>query len=177
MKEIFIFDIDGCILPQIFPNIYENNGTSEKLIREALKKSKAISIYSDFIKFYEKNCKKACYVVFITGRQKSHFNEITDKQLSPLEDIKSFDVFYYPEDKAHTTEQYFNWKVDKIKECFIGDGKPIKNNEISRKEFYFKIFDDMDDYFPRIKEFAEERELNYYLKLISSPEMWRYLIN
>lgn len=176
MKEIFIFDIDGCILPQIFPSIYENNGTSEKLIREAAKKSKAISIYSDFIKFYEKYCKNAYYVVFITGRQKSYFNEITDKQLSPLKIIKLFDVFYYPEDRAHTTEQYFNWKVEKIKECFNGNIKIIIDNKISKSEFYFKIFDDMDGYFTRIKEIAEERELNYILKSISSPEMWKNLL-
>lgn len=177
MKEIFIFDIDGCVLSQIFPNIYENNNTNEEFIKVALKKSENIFLFEEFIRFYEKYCKNAFQIYFITGRQEHYFSEITEKQLFPLKSIRTFKIIYYPDDKSHTAEEYFNWKIEIVGEIFEKYAIAFNTNENLGTELIFKIFDDMDEYFPRLKEISKKYEFKNKLVSISSPEIWKSLIS
>ena len=172
MKEVYIFDIDGCILPQVFPTITENSTTNESVIKESLERSKKVSLYDSFVSFYEKSCKNAYYVVFITGRQKSHFSKITERQLSPLKKSRTYDIIYYPEDKEHVKEDYFNWKLEKIKEVF--DEYKINGNldSNSRNDVIFKIFDDRSGYFLKVKKTSKSQGLNIVLKAIRGSKDW-----
>ncbi len=172
LKEIYIFDIDGCVLSQVFPNIYDNNTASEEFIKEALKKSEDIILFEEFVKFYQENCITAYQVFFITGRQKCYFGEVTEKQLSSLKNMRNFEIIYYPEDKSHTIENYFIWKVERVEEIFKKYSIAFKNNGDSRNELIFKIFDDMTEYFNDINKLAQNLELKIFLKPIKNPEDW-----
>jgi len=172
MKEIFIFDIDGCILGQIFPNIYENINFNENLMEEALKKSEYNELFEEFVNFYRENCQTAYQVFFITGRQKSYFGMITEKQLAPLKTIRIFKIIYFPEDKSHTAGEYFNWKIEKISEIFKKYYVVLKNNKNSKNNLIFKIFDDMTEHFDDINRLARNFELKISLKPIKGPEDW-----
>ena len=179
MKEIYVFDIDGCVLPQIFPNITENNSTSEKVIKESLERSKNVILYDEFVEFYEKNCINAYRVVFITGRKRRSLGEMTDEQLSPLRKTRTPDIIYYPEDKDHVVTDYFDWKVEKVQEVIKKDvhrGNDVSNGNL-RKDLIFKIYDDMPEYFSKIQEIAENQGINVVLTPIKGPEDWKDLIN
>ena len=67
MRDVYIFDIDGCIMPPIFSN-FNSKATRDNIVKEAIKNGNGVKLYSDFVKFYEKNCVQAESVYFITGR-------------------------------------------------------------------------------------------------------------
>ncbi len=177
MKEIFIFDIDGCVLPQVFPNIYKNNAPNEDFMNEALKKGEGVSLFEDFVKFYEKHCKNAHHVFFMTGRQKRYFGEITEKQLFPLKKIKEFDIIYYPEEKSHDAEEYFNWKIESLEEIFKKQQKALASNLNGRNALMFRIFDDMDEYFPAIKALSKQYAYTTVLTSIKGSKTWTLLLD
>ncbi|MHA1294694.1 MAG: hypothetical protein ACTSQJ_18815 [Promethearchaeota archaeon] len=177
MKEIYIIDIDGSIMPALFSNIDENRESRDKIIKKILEKGNGIFLFPEFIEFYEKCCKHAEAVIFITGRQESEFGELTELQLKPLKNIKDFQIIYYPEQKTYKANEYFNWKIKKIQEIF--NGKIIKDNNlrIVNNDTIFRIFDDMDDYFPKLKEIVDKLNLNAVLISISDSNTWKSLIN
>ena len=177
MKKIFIFDIDGCVLPSIFPNIHEDNQSKEKIIKNALEIGDKISLFPDFIEFYKKYCKSAESVIFITGRQKSSLGGLTETQLAPLREIKEFSLIYYPEEKSHIAKEYFDWKVNRIREILKGEIKKTVAVGVKEKRFLLKIFDDTPDYFPKIKEIADALEVSIILVPINEPDTWKSLIN
>jgi len=172
MKEIFIFDIDGCILHSKFPDIHDNGQSKENIIKEVLTNGNKVSLFPEFIEYYEKSCKAAETIFFMTGRQKSSLGELTESQLSPLNKIKPFQMIYYPEGKSHMATNYFNWKVNQQVEIFKKYNNSELHNEGSQSKYIFKIFDDMKEYFPRIIAIADEFKIQISLKHVNSPEGW-----
>lgn len=69
MGEVFIFDIDGCIMPNIFfihdKSIKSTNNSNQKNIKNISK----LSLYPEFIGFYKINCSRSLAVYFLTGRK------------------------------------------------------------------------------------------------------------
>ena len=158
-------------LPAIFPNLDDNTQPREKIIKDVLEKGKKISLFPEFIDFYEKICKSAESVIFITGRKESEFGELTDTHLSPLKMFKDFRVIYYPEEKSHSSEEYFNWKINTIRDFFNENCADFNKNDI-----IFKIYDDMPDYFDDIAKIAENEGFNIILMPIKTLEDWKVLI-
>jgi len=173
MKEIFIFDMDGCVLPSMFPNIHENGQSREELIKKVLENGNRTALFPEFIDFYKTHCKAAESIYFMTGRQKSDLGEFTETQLSPLKEIKPFQIIFYPESKSHVEKEYFDWKVARMGEIFNKYINAEIDNEISKSNYSFKIFDDMSDYFPRVKEMAGNQALNITLRAIKIPDDWK----
>ena len=102
MKEdIYIFDIDGCIMPAIISNSEDNNHSREKTVKDSINNGQKIKLYPDFINYYKKNCERAKSIFFITGRKKSEFGSLTEVQLKPLNKIQRYQIIYYPEGKGH----------------------------------------------------------------------------
>ena len=165
MREVYIFDIDGCIMPPIFSDL-DNNETREKIVGDAVHNGNGIKLFPGFVKYYKKYCIQAESIFFITGRKKSEFDSITDKHLGPLVDIKRFTVIYYPEAKSHKKRKYFNWKAQIIKNL-------IKNTNCEKK---FNIFDDLKDYFPKIRKFGDKRNIQINLTLIENENNWNQLL-
>ena len=171
MNEVYIFDIDGCIMPPIISNFDKTAKPREKMVNEAKNIGRKIKLFSNFINYYEKYCKHANSVFFITGRKHSEFGTFTESKLSILKKLKAFQIIYYPESKLHESQEYFEWKtniVQKIIRRSITD-KIYGNNII------FHIFDDMNDYFPSLKELSEQNGLEVNLSLIKGEKSWKKL--
>jgi len=174
MREIYIFDIDGCVMPPIFSN-FNSNETRKIIVKEVIKNGNNVNLYPVFIKFYEKYCIQSESVFFITGRKKSEFGKLTENQLQPLANIKLFQVIYYPEGKSHKIQKYFAWKVKEVKEIIKNAMKNKRFNESSNENINFNIFDDMNEYFPRIREFKDTYSVNIHLTLIDKENSWNIL--
>ena len=169
MKEIYIFDIDDCILPAVFPNTFEDSGQSrDEVIKIALEKGKSSRLFPEFLEFYEKNCTEANEILFITGREKGEFEELTEHQLQPLVEIKEFKVVYYPEELNYTADNYFSWKISSIQNIFSN-----YHAELQKEEVVFKIYDDMPDYFEEVRKITEKLSLQVSFKTIGVPEDWK----
>lgn len=140
-KKMFIFDIDGCIMPSLFPNLTKQDPKEkEDLIKEVNQKGFKTDFYRSFFKFYRNNIKYDDLVYFITGRQESSFGALTRHQLSKLIHFSKIQptIIFYPEDKDHVETEYLNWKKETIIDLFdIG--------------FYHNVFDDMNGYFRDLK--------------------------
>ncbi|MHA1988934.1 MAG: hypothetical protein ACW98D_20130 [Promethearchaeota archaeon] len=174
MKEVFIFDIDGCVMAPIFAN-FNNDETREKIVGDAVQNGNGIKLFPDFIKYYKINCISAELVYFITGRKQSEFGDLTDRQLQPLLNLKKFDIIYYPESKPHKIQEYFDWKANKINKV-IEDATKQKSNKFYIETLSFNIFDDMDDYFSIIRNYGKERDIKIHFTLIESELTWNRLI-
>jgi len=175
MREVYIFDIDGCVMPPIFSN-FNDNESRKNLVKEVIKNGNNVNLYPAFINFYEKYCIQAESVFFLTGRKKSEFGTLTENQLQSLTNIKEFHVIYYSEGNSHKIKKYFTWKANKIKE--------IIKNTINRKNFSldslenvkFNIFDDMNDYFLRIRKLEDKWHIQIYLTLVANENSWNQLL-
>ena len=176
-EEIYIFDIDGCIMPPIISNFNEDDDdkSREKIINEIVDNGSKIKLHKDFVKYYKRNCERSESVIFITGRKKSGFGKLTESQLKPLNKIKRYRVIYFPERKLHESDVYFEWKIKKVKELINRNGK-IQYKDHSKARF-FKIFDDMDEYFPKIKELSEIFGVKVKLYSINGENSWESLKN
>ncbi len=171
MREVYIFDIDGCVMSPIFTD-FNNGETREKIVVEAVHNGNGIKLYPEFVNYYRKYCVQAESIFFITGRKKSEFGSLTDKHLGPLVEIKRFNVIYYPETKSHKIRKYFNWKAKTIK-AIIKSTTNRKHFNISTKENYiFNIFDDMNDYFLKIRKFEDKWDIQIHLTMIENENSW-----
>ena len=175
MREVYIFDIDGCIMPPIFSN-FNSNESRKNIVKEAIKNGNNVNLYPTFIEFYKKYCIQAESVFFITGRKKSEFGLLTENQLQSLPNTKAFQIIYYPEGKSHKMRKYFTWKVKKIKEIIknIINTKNFSKN--SQENVKFNIFDDMNDYFIKVREFENKWDTQIQLTLIEGENNWNLLI-
>jgi len=174
MREVYIFDIDGCVMPSIFSN-FNSKESREYIVKEVIKNGMRVNLYPDFIKFYEKYCAQAESVFFITGRKENEFRKLTEDQLQPLSFINPFQVIYYPEGKSHKSRKYFAWKVKKIRIVIKKTIKDEKLNNTSKENINFYIFDDMNEYFLKIREFKDRYKVNVHLTLIDSENAWNPL--
>ncbi|MHA1933165.1 MAG: hypothetical protein ACW96X_11525 [Promethearchaeota archaeon] len=171
MKEVYIFDIDGCVMPPIFSD-FNMEEAREKTIKKIVDNSNNLELYPNFIRFYDKHCKNAELIFFITGRKGSEFGKLTEKQLESLSNIRNFKIIYYPEKKSHKIRKYFSWKVKKIKNV-IKDVAKTKNLKVNiDKGIKFKIFDDMDGYFSKIESFATHHGVQAHFSLIENDNSW-----
>ena len=175
MKEVYIFDIDGCVMPPIFSDfkIYESR---ENTIKKIVDNTNNIKLFPDFIRFYDKYCKNAEMIFFITGRKGSEFGKLTENQLESLSNIRNFQIIYYPEKKSHKIRKYFSWKVKKIREIIknAANSKTFKDDD--EKIIKFNIFDDMDGYFSIIEDYATHYGVQAHLSLIENDKSWNYLL-
>ena len=174
-EEIYIFDIDGCIMPPIISNFDDNNNSREETVKESVSNGQKMELFPEFIKFYQNHCERAKLVIFITGRKKSEFGDLTEFHLKPFDGLKRYKIIYYPEGKPHNSDEYFEWKIKEIQKILnINEKNQFNeyNNSVS-----FKIFDDMDDYFPKIKDLSKKFGINIQLYLIKGENSWNFLNN
>jgi len=174
-EDIYIFDIDGCVMPPIISNFNDNHTSRKETVKEVINNGHTIKLYPDFIKYYKRNCERSESVIFITGRKKSEFGKLTESQLKPLNKLKRYRVIYFPERNIHESDIYFEWKIKKVQELINNNGKN-QYNDYSKVRF-FKIFDDMDEHFPKIKEFSEKLGLLVNLFLINGGKSWDSELN
>lgn len=139
-KKIFTFDIDGCILPSIFPRLLKRNQIKEEqdqLIKKINEKGYQVELYPKFVEFYFENCNLNDLVYFVTGRKRSNFEKLTYHHLSALH---YENIIFYPEDGPYTLEFYLNWKFDAILKIILNNG-------------FCYVFDDEKGYFNRLSFF------------------------
>ena len=174
MKEVYIFDIDGCVMPVIFKNF---NGIEprNKIINDAIKNGNKVSLYPEFIEFYKTYCREAESIYFLTGRKYKEFGNLTEKQLQILNEFRNFQIIYYPEGKSYKNRQYFGWKVKEIKKIIKKSINKTLKQEHSKEILKFIIFDDMSDHFPKIKKIEELSNYQVQLTVIESQKNWNLL--
>ena len=175
MREIYIFDIDGCVMSPIFSD-FNNNETREKIVGDAVHTGNGLKLFPYFIEYYRKYCVQAELIFFITGRKKSEFGRLTDNHLRPLVDIKTFKVIYYPESKPHKIRKYLNWKAKRIKAIIKSKTNKKHFNASTKENFTFNIFDDMNDYFSKIRKFGDKLNIQIHLTMIENENSWNQLL-
>ena len=156
IKEIHIFDIDGCIFPSknkkgqdIMPNKFESKITPKEIIN----KMKRTELFPSFISFYKliSNNIKDTKNYFITGRSKKDFQNITLKQLSILNTKKNRDtLIFFPDNKPLTKRSYYEFKIYQILKIIT------ENNGNSK----INIYDDKYQHFIVLEERLKDIELN-----------------
>ncbi|MFW9969789.1 MAG: hypothetical protein ACFFDF_06280 [Candidatus Odinarchaeota archaeon] len=175
MRECYIFDIDGCVMPPIFSNFNENEPRIEN-VKSAIKNGNHVQLFPSFIEFYRKQCTTVESIFFITGRKYSEFGKLTENHLQNLSDFKDFRVIYYPERNDHKIQNYFAWKVKQIKGIIKNGIKSRLPHESSNRMAKFHIFDDMNDYFPKIRRIEDKWNVQIHLTLIESENNWKQLL-
>ena len=175
MREVYIFDIDGCIMAPIFPES-NNKETREKIVGDAVHNGNGLKLFPDFVKYYRKYCVQAESIFFITGRKKSEFGRLTDNHLSPLVGIKTFKVIYYPEAKSNKIRKYLNWKAKKIKAIIESTTNKKYFNASIKENFTFNIFDDMNEFFSKIRKFGDKLNIQIHLTMIENENSWNQLL-
>jgi hypothetical protein len=152
-SNVFIFDIDGCIMPNVF-------SLKEKTSVHALS---LLSLYPEFVEFYKQCCPGSVAIYFLTGRKQGEHGEITEEQLKPLRSDEEYTIMYYPEAKSHDPDEYFQWKADSI--------KAIMNQWGSRK-VRFNVYDDLEELFPVLNREVSPKLKDYRAQLIQSRADW-----
>lgn len=163
MSDIFIFDIDGCIMPNAFPIIKDAKNENDAKNQEILKKASKLSLFPEFIEFYKKNCAKSLAVYFITGRKQKYYGKITESQLKPLKIYKNYLIKHFPDNKSHNIKEYFHWKANAIKRII---------NQWPQDLVRFHIYDDLKDLFPIIFQKISPKIKNYKCRLIQKQLDW-----
>jgi len=166
MGNIFIFDIDGCIMPNIFPFVKDIKIENEINNQEIIKKASNLSLFPEFIEFYKRNCRDSLAVYFLTGRKQKYYGKTTEKQLKPIRIYKNYIIKHYPDKKTYTLTEYFQWKVDNIKEIII---------KWLSYDVKFHIFDDLEDLFPILFREIPHIATEYNCKLIQEQSDWAHI--
>ena len=175
MREIYIFDIDGCVMPSIFKN-FNIDEPRKRIIREAIKNGNQVKLYPEFIEFYKKHYLLAESIYFLTGRKYKEFGKLTENQLQFLRNFRDFQVIYYPERKSYRSKIYFAWKVKEIKKIIKNSISSESAPENYIRNFKFNIFDDMSNHFPKIRKIEEKWCIKIHLIIIKSENIWNRLL-
>lgn len=150
MKKIEIFDIDGCICENFFPNLNENADIDT--LRTRILETK---LFPEFIKYHRIISKyPGLKSYFLTGRRAKDFENETLKQLEPLK-IKEKGIIFFPDEYSHSKIRYNNFKIFNI----LNIAAKNQNSKI-------KIFDDLDVYIPRLMSLGLDLKiqgLRFYL--------------
>ncbi|MFX1450811.1 MAG: hypothetical protein ACFFCM_08215 [Promethearchaeota archaeon] len=173
MTEVYIFDIDGCIMPPIFTN-FNDKEPRKNVVKEIIKNGNQVDLFPEFINFYKRYCVHAESIYFITGRKYSEFGKLTENQLKYLKAFKIFHIIYYPEKKAHKIQEYFKWKLKEIKKIIKKTVKNKNSHETSQEKVKFYIFDDMENYFPNLRKINDHLLIQIHLRLIDSETSWNF---
>lgn len=163
-KEIHIFDIDGCIMPSIFPKDVEGWFDTEEVIKRMEKQE----IYPQFKKFYKLLIEniRDIKIYFLTGRAKDEFLKITIEQLAVLDTRKNRDHLIMNNISTKdviTAEKYFKYKIDKSMKIIVEDNGKSSIN----------IYDDRFSHYPSLKakvEFLELRNVDFFE--VKHPEIF-----
>jgi len=165
-KKIFIFDIDGTILPDIISNRGDwNSYPPMYIVNQIIEEGSHIRLFPGFIEYFKSRCRHAEKVYFVTGRGQKNFLAMTIFQLCPIVyDVgKHIEMIFYPDGQSFSEKIYFKWKIDTIK-------KIIKNH----KDSIFYIYDDRVDYF---KNFSKKKNI-YCFNIIDGENFWlQFLLN
>jgi hypothetical protein len=174
-EEIYIFDIDGCIMPPIISNLDENKRSREQNVNEIVSRGHKIKLFPEFVDYFQKRCKDAKLVIFLTGRKKSEFGKLTKSHLKTLNTIRRHRIIFYPERNSHKPDEYFEWKIRNIRALININGK--HQNKGKKKKLLFKIFDDMDGYFAELKELSKNMGAKLEFYAIDGKTNWGSLRN
>ena len=153
VSNVFIFDIDGCIMPNVF-------SLKEKTSVYALS---LLSLYPEFIEFYKQCCPKSLAVYFLTGRKQAEHGQITEEQLKPLRSHEEYTIIYYPEGKSHSPDEYFQWKADSIKAII---------DQWDSGTVRFNVYDDLENLFPVLNRKFSSKLKNFHIQLIQNRADW-----
>ena len=167
-KVWYFIDIDGCIMPDMFSNVFYKDD-QEKLIQIASvyknAREKNYQLYPEFIEFYTRiNSNELCEIeeiTFVTGRQDNCFGWLTEKQLKPLEKLRWFHIYYFYNFSKHTNKVYKNFKVSTV----------LNALEFNEFRGVLKIYDDWD----LSKEFEDALDVPFEFNLIEKKEDWNKL--
>lgn len=157
-NSIFLIDIDGCILPNLFTNYgWAKKQDQDIVIKEVNEKGKDVRLFPNFIEYYRVICKDAQKIYFITGRQEAPFRNLTLINLKALWDLQyDFTIIWYPPDRKHTSKKYFKWKTNTIKTLIKGYTKTSAKYGL-KNSFY--IYDDLSKYFPKIIKYTNRHKI------------------
>lgn len=159
MSKIFIFDIDGCILESVFPNLMPSNqhpDAQEQVVKEVNEKGWDVKLYPEFLRFYYNNCTYRDLISIVTGRQEHRFNKLTYHQ---LQELRYDELIFYPKEGIYQKDIYLSWKCSMIQ-------------KLLKKGFKILIFDDHDDYFDDIDPHGKY-DISYFE--VHTNEGWRML--
>lgn len=163
-KIVNIYDIDGCILPSKFPNLYESINPIE-----IKRKGASLKPYPNFIKYYHNVASNTLKSIFITGRKRSEFRDLTNFQLYPIICFDNYTYpIYYPEYLDHNEKQYYNFRIGILIDL-------IETLVHKYQDLAIRIFDDDPSYFDQLFEIiANKGDPKYRLTLyhIQSNEDW-----
>ena len=134
MNKIIIFDIDGCICKNFFPNLNEKAD-----IKELKQNILNTPLNRAFIQVYKRiNKTSGVKIFFLTGRRAKDFEKETLEQLKILE-ISLEQIIFFPDNYAHTKIRYNTFKIYNILYLAIQN----KDSEVI-------IYDDLDSYYPKL---------------------------
>jgi len=136
-RNMFIFDIDGCIMPSLFPNLKAQDPEErDALIKKVIQKGVGMKPYSSFSRFLKNNVRHDDLIYFVTGRQESSFGNLTRHQLVKYIYLTKTlpEIIFYPEHGTYEEKSYLKWKHETIRDLLqIG--------------YFHHVFDDMNGYF------------------------------
>jgi len=162
MEDIYIFDIDGCIMPNLFQNFKVFTDDSEILNSYVKNRVNNLSLFPEFLDFYKRNCVDSLVVYFITGRTRKEYGRATKRQLYPLKKYKTFLLKFYPDEKSHVKKEYFDWKykiITRIIDYHLIDSKNIH------------IYDDFRDIIFQLKK-VNSLKSKVHCNLIQKQSDW-----
>lgn len=169
--RVFVFDIDGSILPNLFENYGWTKGQDRNaLIEDVNRKGKDAKLFPNFIEYYKTICRDAQKIYFITGRQEKAFRNLTLINLKPIWDFHyDFTIIWYPPTKKHTSKKYFKWKINTIRTIIKGYTKASAKYDL-KNSFY--IYDDLSKYFPKLLKYTKRHKINCMFLKKDSNEDW-----
>jgi len=161
---INIFDIDGCIMKDVFSN-KELNIEDIKRTRKLLAD---IEPYPSFINYYKTKCSEDNVIqnIFLTGRREKDYGEITRNQLKKVDKIY-IAVHFYPKNLRHIPEDYFPWKVKKIEELvsfFVKVNKDFDEIYEEKTKVIVNVYDDLNRYFKDLKSSKDHKYNCFHIR-------------
>lgn len=159
MKRIEIYDIDGCICKNIFPNLGEK--ADIKLLKEEIVKT---PLDSGFIKYYKLVSNRSTVKpFFLTGRKAVDFQIETLEQLKPLK-INHNQLIFYPDNYSYSKIRYYTFKIYNILAISVKN----KNTEVI-------VYDDMDGYVSKLMGLGLKLKIDKIkVEVVSNPkDYWK----
>lgn len=109
-KDLLVLDIDGCLI-----HGFDGKGLNQAAFFEQTKNQPANVAIMEYLKEFCNNLSEY-YVVAITGRKRSVYEDITREQLKEI-GYYIHEIIYAPEDLTYEPmSNYYNWKLPVINE-------------------------------------------------------------
>ena len=167
LKVINIFDIDGTICENIFPNL-----NREVNIKQLKAKILQTPLFPDFIEYYKHITQDiSVKTYFITGRRFKDFGAATFYQLQPFE-LKDQQIIFFPDNFNHSKIRHDVFKIFNILKIAAAVSAVTDPGIIN-------IFDDLCQYYPKLLSIAGKLGFsNINVHIIKDPEQyWKLKIN